>query len=587
MYLNYLQLRQLKPYVMIFFFILISFLVFCTFQQYIIKLSDSYLIPALLLSCATITDSDSAQYMLSALVQSEAAIIAVVVTLSLVAVQLAASSYSPKIIKIFISNYNIWFILTIYSISIIYGLAVLRLVDSENINISNIEWSISVAFSLGIYNLAVLFPYIKNILYLIDPSKIIDIMSEEITESNVFSIKYPGDNNDRLQDIIYIIISSLMRYDVPTIDYGLNAIEYRIKHIFSNYNPTKDEEERFARIIFDHLYNVAELAINRHDVSAALVITLCIERIGLYSLSIKRKDLLFMAIDSLENVGLLAVSKELSNTTSISSAALKDIAKNASDEGLYYYAYLASEGIGNIEQTARKGGLSSAVGTIVDNLGEVGSHVIQDLKMVDDNGYSPQKIADSIINILGKSSIRMSIETDMLVMDSLGSIGVKATRKIKEETDVIEQKIAQDLALRTISTLEISGLRLLKERRDNGARQAGINLGNIGLEAVKDELKDVAMKSVDSLAKIGTAARNPDLKDIAFVVAMKIREIGVKVAMDGQFDDVRQKAIFYLDQMKKSADESSLSELSSFCATSIDNIKNSKNGKMYRFEQEI
>jgi uncharacterized membrane protein len=47
------------------------------------------------------TDVDSARYMLSALVQSEAAIVALVVTLSLVAVQLAAQSYSARVIEVF------------------------------------------------------------------------------------------------------------------------------------------------------------------------------------------------------------------------------------------------------------------------------------------------------------------------------------------------------------------------------------------------------------------------------------------------------------------------------------------------------
>ena len=46
-------------------------------------------------------DTDSARNMISALVQSEAAIMAIVVSLSLVAVQLAASVYSIRIIKIF------------------------------------------------------------------------------------------------------------------------------------------------------------------------------------------------------------------------------------------------------------------------------------------------------------------------------------------------------------------------------------------------------------------------------------------------------------------------------------------------------
>lgn len=47
------------------------------------------------------TDVDSARYMLSALIQSEAAIVALVVTLSLVAVQLAAQAYSARVIEVF------------------------------------------------------------------------------------------------------------------------------------------------------------------------------------------------------------------------------------------------------------------------------------------------------------------------------------------------------------------------------------------------------------------------------------------------------------------------------------------------------
>jgi hypothetical protein len=44
------------------------------------------------------TDADSARYMLSALVQSQAAIVAIVITLTLIAVQLTASAYSPRLV---------------------------------------------------------------------------------------------------------------------------------------------------------------------------------------------------------------------------------------------------------------------------------------------------------------------------------------------------------------------------------------------------------------------------------------------------------------------------------------------------------
>ncbi len=54
------------------------------------------------------TDVDSARYMLSALVQGEAAIVALVVTLSLVAVQLAAQSYSARVIEMFRRTPDLW-----------------------------------------------------------------------------------------------------------------------------------------------------------------------------------------------------------------------------------------------------------------------------------------------------------------------------------------------------------------------------------------------------------------------------------------------------------------------------------------------
>jgi uncharacterized membrane protein len=74
------------------------------------------------------TDADSARYMLSALVQSQAAIVAIVITLTLIAVQLTASVYSPRVIDIFKRNPDMWILLGCYGVSIFYGFIVLKLV---------------------------------------------------------------------------------------------------------------------------------------------------------------------------------------------------------------------------------------------------------------------------------------------------------------------------------------------------------------------------------------------------------------------------------------------------------------------------
>ena len=71
------------------------------------------------------TEATSARYMLSALVQAQAAIVAIVVSLTVIAVQLTASAYSPRVIDVFKSfkkNPDFWILLGFYGFSIFYGL---------------------------------------------------------------------------------------------------------------------------------------------------------------------------------------------------------------------------------------------------------------------------------------------------------------------------------------------------------------------------------------------------------------------------------------------------------------------------------
>jgi len=67
------------------------------------------------------TDVNSARYMLSAVVQTQPAIVAIVITLTLIAVQLTASVYSPRVIDIFKRIPDMWILLGCYAVSIFYG----------------------------------------------------------------------------------------------------------------------------------------------------------------------------------------------------------------------------------------------------------------------------------------------------------------------------------------------------------------------------------------------------------------------------------------------------------------------------------
>lgn len=84
---------------------------------------------------------DNERYLISALVQSLAATIALVVSLSLIAIQFAAESHSSRIIEFYKRNPDMWILMGIYIIVIFYGLALLKVID---IGVADINMEIAI-----------------------------------------------------------------------------------------------------------------------------------------------------------------------------------------------------------------------------------------------------------------------------------------------------------------------------------------------------------------------------------------------------------------------------------------------------------
>ncbi len=134
------------------------------------------------------TDVDSARYMLSALIQSEAAIVALVVTLSLVAVQLAAQSYSARVIEVFKKTPDLWILMGIYGIAIFYGLGVLKMIENPLVGRqSNLEGHIAFSYYLGVFAFVALVPYMWKMFEMLKPSTVIDMLAERITKNNILA----------------------------------------------------------------------------------------------------------------------------------------------------------------------------------------------------------------------------------------------------------------------------------------------------------------------------------------------------------------------------------------------------------------
>jgi uncharacterized membrane protein len=128
------------------------------------------------------TDDDSARYLLSTLVQSEAAILAIVITLSLIAIQLAASSYSSRVIEIFKNAPDFRILIIVYIFAIIFSSGTLKLIESDgNFPRLMLESLISISYIIGIFAFLSLVPYIQNIYELLKPTEIISRLSTRIT----------------------------------------------------------------------------------------------------------------------------------------------------------------------------------------------------------------------------------------------------------------------------------------------------------------------------------------------------------------------------------------------------------------------
>jgi len=266
------------------------------------------------------TDVDSARYMLSALVQSEAAIVALVVTLSLVAVQLAAQSYSARVIEVFRRTPDLWILMGVYGIAIFYGLGMLKMIENPQVGRwSNLEGQVSFSYYLGVFTFVALVPYIWKILDMLKPSTVINMLAERITKENILLAFDNGihenpanPEKDPIQPIIDMVRGSLGKYDYETVRTGLNAIRNRTIHIFKNEKFQIYEQQKIFHNIFSHIANIGKQSANIKDEDSIVEVINCLEKIvTAVSENGEIQDVMRLGAQSIRNVGMQQLNMNL------------------------------------------------------------------------------------------------------------------------------------------------------------------------------------------------------------------------------------------------------------------------------------
>ena len=238
------------------------------------------------------SSASSAKYLLSALAQSQAAVIAIVVTLTLVAVQLSAQAYSPRVITIFQKSADFWILLFAYVFSIVLDVILLETIPD---NIKGLEMKVRSATFLAIFAFLALFPYMWNTINLLQPRTIINRLAEKIEKDSVLKfIEHSSHQEDPLQPIADIVRATVMKYDFDTARNGIADIKDRCLAIVSEYSTeygskeekekNKKETKKIVAHFSNHLEEIAKLAIGRSNEEVAIDAVNTLEEIGMISI---------------------------------------------------------------------------------------------------------------------------------------------------------------------------------------------------------------------------------------------------------------------------------------------------------------
>ena len=146
----------------------------------------------LLISIFNSKDINNAISLLNTIITSLSSILAIVISLTLVAIQLSSQTYSTRILRKFISpdRDDFWTLITLYLFSIFYSLFLLNSVTNLKSVISD-WWVILISFSilLATWSLILLPKYVTSIINSLSPESTLEDLCQEIKSEFIYKLK--------------------------------------------------------------------------------------------------------------------------------------------------------------------------------------------------------------------------------------------------------------------------------------------------------------------------------------------------------------------------------------------------------------
>ena len=509
------------------------------------------------------TEATSARYMLSALVQSQAAIVAIVITLTLIAVQLTASAYSPRVIDIFRKNPDMWILLGLYGISIFYGLIILRLVKeaeggvmiqgfswflghmpifiwpSNHISPS-FEWLVSLALLLGICTFVALVPYMQNITDLLKPSNIMRRLSENINEDVLNCINKKPNTEDPIQPIVDIIYGALEKHDLETAGGGLKIIGKQISRVKEMQGKAKNSN--VSSYFCNHLQRIGTLTAKGEHNELTKGTIEKIEKIfdkfivGDNYAKNGLEEAMKKIASSLSAIGEASVRKRLGDATNQAVRALGIVGKASASNGFKDATNQATISLRILGEASARSSLVDATEKTAICLGDIGEVSVDKEGLVD----ATKQIVLSLeaVGEAASSKGRELEDATSKVVKSLENIGMKFVEK---------GEIREDATCQVIKSLGTIGEAGVKGELRDATKQVVCSLGAVGNNSEKKSLKKATEQVADSLGTIGKASVS---KEVIKQIVGDLTKIGKSAAKKGkELEDAFWEAVLSLESV--------------------------------------
>lgn len=549
------------------------------------------------------TDPDSARSLLSTLIQSEAAILAIVVTLSLVAVQQTASSYSPRVIEVFKdknSNPDFYLLIGIYLISMMYEMWVLKQIRSDDLKsitdfryifFDSFEAHIWFSYILGAFSFFSLVPYIWNTLDILKPSNIIEKISEKRTDETFLSFQYlqsdevrklspeqiPEDGNsidkkemklfqdqlnkknslmkydsilfkkkfddNPIQQILDVIISSEIKYDYATAKYGYKTIVDCI-NIFTQNEINKNLHTRIVKefgifgafslnqrdrestvFLIDYLQNIGIKAVNNKESFLVNITINSLFEISRAGTEKKLEDVTIWALLSIKEIGIEVLKQDL-NTVDVSGIEinLRSIGKRAVEQNLESEAIFIAGVINEICKELITKNLKFDIHQSIKYLEEIGKLSIKhELEiLISTIGISLDEVEIEVLKLYpgDKASKEELNEFETLIATTLYFVGMFSINAAEHKFELP--------AKNTLITIKNVGIYVARRKFEIATKGSLLLIRDIGIQLIKQEINsDSVVKFVVSyLKEIGEISIKNDMYEQAIDAISFIDHIG-------------------------------------------------------------